>query len=182
MSCSKGKNFMWENKLTQDKCALSVKQKDNEYVYDYYTYNYFNQGACDKLKCVGEFANDNPNLTYRDGYGVANGCVIDEDTQIRMDNLTHGKERQPLYTRQFYAVPNYGRGGLVPNTETMLINGIDTTSLRECDRLTERDFNRYQPLPNCGEQVLTVPYLLTIGKDSREIMREQRASCARNSK
>lgn len=182
MSCPRsldtGKKYNWENKLTSDRCALATKQNDNDYVYDYNTLNLFNDTSCSKVKCARESAYENPNLHFQDGYGTS-PCVIDEDSHLKLDqdNLTHGRERQPLFTRVFSAVPNYGRGGLVPNTETYLKNGIDTSSVRLCDRITERDFDRFTPLPGCGADQMRVPYTLTLGSDSRKLMRQHIQQC-----
>ncbi len=179
MSChpQKEKQFNWENKLTQDKCALATKQTDNELVYDYNTFNFFTRGSCDTINCISDFAYDYPNLRFRNGYGVANECVIDDDSKMRTETLTHGRERQPLFTRQFFAVPDYGRGGLVPNTETFLQNGQDTTYLRQCDRVTEKNFDRFVPLVGCADVQKHDPVLESVGLNSRELLRQHRRSC-----
>lgn len=165
--------YNWENKLTTDRCALATKQNDNDYVHDYNTFNFFNGGDCQTFKCAIDASYNNPNLLAQDGYGLG-PCVIDEDSQLKLDptNLTHGKERQPLFSRVFYAVPNYSKGGLIPNTETYLKNATDTSMIRQCNRITEKDFDRFIPLPSCGEQQMKVPYTLTLGQDSRKLMRQ----------
>lgn len=179
MSCGcnpkKQQHFMWENKLSMDRCALAQKQKDSEFMYDYNTYNYFLNGLdCktkyDEMKC---FAADYPNLRFREGYGI-NECTIDADSQLKHEPPTHGREKQSLNTRLFQAVPNFGRGGLVPNTETYLKNGMDTTQLRQCDRLTERNFDRFLVLSECDTEQAKVPFLLSAGADSRELWRQER--------
>lgn len=187
MSCGfnpqKQQHYMWENKLTMDRCALAQKQNDNDVIYDYNTYNFFLRGEdCksvnEKLNC---FAADHPNLRFREGYGIGE-CVIDQDSRLRYEPLTHGRERQVLNARLFQAVPDIGRGGLVPNTDTFLKNGIDTTQIRQCDRLTERDFDRFYVLSECASEQARVPYMLSAGVDSRELWRQQKSQMCRKQK
>jgi hypothetical protein len=182
MSCGynpqKQQHFMWENKLAQDRCALAQKQRDNDSLYEYNTFNYFLKGEnCQTVNQeISCFAADYPNLHFREGYGISS-CVVDEDSKLRYEpeSLTHGRERQSLNTRLFQAVPNFGRGGLVANTDTYLKNGMDTTYLRECDRLTERNFDRFYVLSECAVEQAKVPYLLSPGADSRQLWRQQKS-------
>lgn len=175
------KYFFWENKLSMDKCALAAKQTDSDLIYDYNTFNFFLQGDdCEKVhNRISCFAENYPNLRFRDGYGVGE-CKIDTDSKLRYEPLTHGREHQQLNTRLFYAVPNFARGGLVTNVETVLKNATDTKILhKECDKLAEKDFDRFVDLLNCGKNAYTQPYTLSAGEDSRQIWRQHLRSCTR---
>jgi hypothetical protein len=182
-------DFNWENKLSMDACAQLQRERENLSLLDYRTYNFYNQGSCDvKNKAVEALVAKYPNFRFRDGYGVANSCTIDADNRIRYESeLTHGRERQQLTTRQFTAVPDFARGSCAPNTESLLVNGYDTSHIRVCNRTVEADFNRYMPYLGCVQdyvegKALSLPEWLSIGENSREIVRAQQAkkTCLNN--
>jgi hypothetical protein len=107
---------------------------------------------------MSEFMTNNPNLHYRDGFGVASSCVVDADSEMRNNGkMTNDRERVQLCTRWYTAVPDLGKGGLIPNIESRLKYGADTSDIRSCDRVTEKDFNRFIPLPACMAQSIQNP-------------------------
>lgn len=175
------KFFDWENKISMDPCALLTKERENESIHDYRTYNFYQDGDCEEsARRVQEFAMEYPNLRFRNGYGVASSCTIDDDSKLRYSSeVTHGPERRQYQTRSFQAVPAFNRGSCAPNTESFLINGLDTTPLRQCDRLAERNFDRFIPLLSCVEKhieasALALPKTHTIGENSRDMVRNMR--------
>jgi hypothetical protein len=172
-------SFFFENKLTTDSCATSARERENQSIRDYQLFNFY--GACDNSN-VASFAAANPNLTYRNGYGVSSACTIDQDSTVRLTCLGHGPERRQLPVRNFVAVPDMSRGCSLPDTESYLINGQDTTLYRECDRLTEKDFNRFVPLMGCTEDYIKgfgARDYFPIGIDSREETRKKLGACSR---
>ena len=152
--------FTEENRLGQDDCALLTRSLVNKSISDYRFFNNFFTGSCeegDKNK-MSEFMTNNPNLHYRDGYGVASACVVDADSEMRNNGkMTNDRERVQLCTRWYTAVPDLGKGGLIPNIESRLKYGADTSDIRSCDRVTEKDFNRFIPLPPCIAQNVQNP-------------------------
>jgi len=174
--------FNWENKLSQDSCALLAKSRENESVVDYLTYNYYTNGDFDaRMQELNKVAWNNPNLRFRDGYGVASGQRIDEDSMTRYDSeITHGPEKRQFYVRNFQAVPDFARGSCAPNTESLLKNGIDTSPEKECNKLVEKDFDRFVPYNECMDKFIeqgarSLPEMLTIGVNSRDIVRQSLA-------
>lgn len=170
--------FNWENKLSQDACAQLSRQRENEGINDYVMFNFYKEDCKKTAEKLEKFAYDNPNLRFRYGYGVADACVIDNDSVSRYSTeLTHGPEKQQLQMRNFHAVPDFSRGTLAPNTESLLINGLDTSGERECDRLTEKDFNRFVPYVDCFDKfienaAIALPEMNSIGANSRDIVRQ----------
>lgn len=143
--------FELESKLHSDDCAIVNKELMNKSVNDYNLYNSFFTSDCkeDNSKMYN-FAFDNPNLHFRDGYGYTNACVVDADSVMRNDSkLTHDKSKIQLCARWDQAVPDLGRGGLIPNLESRLKNGEDTSMIRACNKVTEKDFDRFTPLVGC---------------------------------
>jgi hypothetical protein len=143
--------FELENNIGTDDCAIVNREYVNKSINDYNLYNMFFTSDClaDNAKMY-EFANENPNLHYRDGYGVTNGCVVDMDSAMRNDSrITHDRTKIQLCSRWNLAVPDLGRGGLIPNIESRLRNGDDTSVIRVCDKVSEKDFDRFTPLTGC---------------------------------
>jgi len=133
--------------IQDDKCAILTRELQNSSINSYDLYNpYFTKDCgCDNFD---DIVIEN-NLLYRDGYGYTSGCTVDTDSDVRYRPITHAKGRIPLCTRQFTGVPNINKGGLVPNVESRLKNADDTSDITRCDRVTEKDFDRFIPFVGC---------------------------------
>ena len=138
--------------LESDNCAKVNRELVNTSIYNHNLYNNFFTSDCQEStnQKMVEFMTDNPNLHYRDGYGVTSGCTVDEDSMLRNNSkLTHDKTRIQLCSRWDTAAPDLGKGGLIPNIESKLKNAEDTSFLRDCDKLSEKYFDRNIPLIGC---------------------------------
>jgi hypothetical protein len=138
-------------RLADDQCALVTRELQNQSQGDYMLFNHYVTAECKKdKKQFDEFVSNNPNLRYKDGAGFLNGCVVDTDSQMRNGaKITNEKEKSQLNTRWHQAVPSYNKGGLIVNVDTRMKFAEDTSALRECNRLTEVDFDRFTPLTPC---------------------------------
>jgi hypothetical protein len=143
------KYFDDESRLTQDDCALKTKEIQNQSINDYYLFNSFSTASCKDAE-LKEFTANNPNLRYKDGFGYLSGCVVDMDSEVRNNSrLTNFKEKEQLCTRWHQAVPNFGKGGLIPNVESQLKFSEDTSYIKDCDIVTEKTFDTFYPLLGC---------------------------------
>jgi hypothetical protein len=143
--------FELENKLNSDNCAMVNREFVNKSMNDYNLYNMYFMSDCkvdnEKMK---SFVYENPNLRFKDGYGFTNSCVVDMDSALRNDaQMTQDRTKVQLCPRWNKAVPNLGKGGLIPNVESHLKNAEDTSVLRVCNRVAEKDFDRFIPLTGC---------------------------------
>ena len=137
-----------ENRLSIDGCALMVRELQNKSIEDHMFENYYYTKDC-KCNVLDDFLFDN-NMVIKDGYGVSTGCVIDNDSELRLKGIwTNERDKVQLCTRWNKGVPNLNKGGLIPNVESLMKNGDDTSDIRNCDRITERDFDRFVPLVGC---------------------------------
>jgi hypothetical protein len=169
---------LWDadNRLADDKCAILARLRDNDSLLEYRFYDPY--GRCktpcqDRKRMLANFAAHHPNLHFWDGYGIA-PCDVEGEGQLNHASAwTNAKERQHLPKRVFTSAPNLARGIIQPNTESVLISGEDTSSLRECGRLAERDFDRFVPgvQVQCVEH--TVPSWTWGGDSSRDITRSK---------
>lgn len=178
-------------KTADDSCAINAKDYQNASLNDYRLWNvYFH--ACDPEgeKKLNDFASHNINLHWRNGVGYTNSCYVNNDTEVRLNaKQTSEKARNQLFHRFYQSNPYLGKGKTIPNVESRLLHSEDTSQLRLCNRLTEKDFDRFTPLVKCiGDTVqnpATVIYPWTNGGDnSRLIMRDCQAhkKCAWKSK
>lgn len=143
--------FNEENRLSGDKCALLTRELQNRSVTDYYLYNMFPSSQCDEdQSSLQDFMTNNPNLRFKDGYGYLNECTVDVDSEIRNNQkLTNFREKEQLCTRWNHAVPDLGKGGLIPNIESRLKFAEDTSDLKDCSILQEKSFDRFTPMIQC---------------------------------
>ena len=127
------------NNLNDDTCALKNKALVNDSVINSQLYNYYFNKDC-ACPVLDDIALDN-NFTVREGYGYASGCTVDTDSDLRMNSkVTHDRGRIQLCTRTYQGVPNICKGGLVPNIESRLLNGDDTSDIRNVDKVSEKSF------------------------------------------
>jgi hypothetical protein len=142
------KFYRSENRLTIDNCAQLTKELQNKSVEDRHLMNFYYTNDC-KCEVLDDFLFDN-NMVVKDGYGFTNGCSVDVDSELRMGAaLTHDREKIQLCSRWDVGGPNINKGGLIPNIESRLKNAEDTSYIRDCDKITEHDYNRWTPLVGC---------------------------------
>ena len=180
------KYFDSGNRLSMDPCAIQARDYENQSVVDYNTYNFFTNGdaSCDSAaKKAREMALEYPNMRFRNGYGVADGCVIDQDSGVRIQSQNlRPKDPQQLSSRVFQAVPNLGRGVLIPNLESVITQGMNTGELKDCNRFAEVQYYQPTPLTQCMQNFIktgaqSIPDHPSIGVPSKEIFMAYRKAC-----
>lgn len=171
------KMYDFENRLTTDTCAQKVRESNNTEISNYNLYNYFGDCENDALQ---KMAAECPNLHFKNGYGFTSACTVDTDSAVRFQVMTHGHEKRQLNVRPFTAVPNMSRGVFVPDVESALLNSQDTTIIRECGRIVERDFDRFVPFVGCVQSHVdgySANNFFPTGMDTRETMRKRMKNC-----
>ena len=133
--------FDAENRLRTDGCATDLYFKDLQKYASYYMFNRDDDKACGSSKDrMKEFASQHRNLQPWDGFGLDRGlCDVDSAFRYAADGITHAKCRQQLPNRLFQAVPQLQRGVVLPGLESRLLSGADTSRIRQCDRVSEKD-------------------------------------------
>lgn len=162
-----------DNRLGDDTCAQKNKEILNNSVNDHQLYNYYFTNDC-KCEAFDDNLIDN-NFVIKDGYGFASSCVVDMDSELRMNTqMTHDKLRQQLCVRTFTGVPNVNLGGLIPNIESRLINGDDTSDIRKCDIVSEKSFIPYTfyDLKPCIKEVQNPEHIVEKWTRGGEITRD----------
>lgn len=173
------RNFDHFARLVDDECALVTREYQNKSIGDYMLYNSYVTSQCKKDKHeFDNFVSQNPNLRYKDGFGFLNECVVDTDSELRNGaKFTNEREKSQLCTRWNQAVPSYNKGGLIVNIDTRMKFAEDTSAIRDCDRLTEKDFNRFIPLTPCLAKSIQdpkhiVPEILACGAATRQYVQD----------
>ena len=145
--------FYSEHREGGDKCIQDSRDFQNNYVNEYNTFNYFRTGGSDckeKAEQVKDFSLENY-TTIRDGYGFANQCTIDQDSEIRNGvKWSHGRNKQQLCKRVFTDIPNLANGGFIANIESRLTQGEDTGIKRSCNTLSEVSLYEHNVIPMIG--------------------------------
>ncbi len=173
------RTFENQSRLGTDECAINAKDYQNISMNDYYLWNtYNNKCNAQEEQKIEDFAANNNNLHYRNGYGFTTSCHVDKDTELRLNaKITNEKAKTQLFHRFYQANPDLSRGVSLPNLESRLLQGDDTTQLRQCDKLPEKDFSRFVPLLPClQDSVQNVKHIVEPwthgGDNSRILMRD----------
>lgn len=166
------------SRQVNDECAINARDYQNSSMNEYHLWNNY------KMKCdpdfekkLEEFSLNHHNLRYRNGYGYTTGCHVDNDTELRVNGkITNEKAKTQLFHRFYQGPANLSKGVVVPNLESRLTQGEDTTQLRECYKISEKDFNRFVPMLPCVEKVQKVKHVVPEwtrgGDNSRILMRD----------
>ena len=173
------KLFENSSSLGNDSCAVNAKEYQNVSINDYNLWNTYSYKCHETAeKEVSEFAANNLNLNFRNGYGFTTSCHVDNDTQVRLNGkITHEKAKTQLFQRFYQANPALYKGKTVPNLESRLLHSEDTTQIRECNKISEKDFDRFIPLVPClsetvqNAKVVVEPWTHG-GDNSRLLMRD----------
>lgn len=185
MNSSEDNVYMSTRRLCDDKCAKEARDLQNESIVDYDLYQYLPAGACDGINArFPTMAYDHVNLTGRIGYGVAEGCVVDNYSALRNDpaQMTRDKCRQQLYTRMFQGCPNLSCGVSDPDSEMPILQGSSTTDYEgvkyPCKKsLMEKPTYVFDPLLDCVKKVQDEKHIVESwtrgGSDTRNYMLRQ---------
>jgi hypothetical protein len=161
-------------RLGYDDCAVRAKNNQNASIIDYRTYDAYKNTRANCTRRFDElnaFAMANRNLTFRDGFGT-HSCRVDADSKLKLEaELTNERFKQQLFPRVFGAIPDLARGRLLPNVESRLIHGMDTSSDKQCNRTTEKQHFRPTPCVDVQRVENVVPQWTWGGASSREIAR-----------
>lgn len=150
MTDQQNRKFFIDETLGNDKCAILTKDLQNKSQENYNLENFYYTKNCNPCSLTNnDFLLNNLNLHAKDGYGNVNNCTVDIDTELKLSQLVHPKGKDILCTRWDQAVPSLDMGGLIPNIESRLKSPEDTSSLRDCCPIVEKDFDRWIPLQQC---------------------------------
>lgn len=176
--------YMNSRRLCSDVCAKEAKDTQNEAIAQYDLYQYL-PVECDGVSArFPSFAYDHVNLTGRVGYGVAEGCVVDNFSALRNDpaQMTRDRCRTQLFTRIFHGVPNLACGVGDPDQEMPILQGSSSTTFEgvkyACKKsLMEKQLYNFDPLLDCVKQVQKPEHVVESwtrgGTDTRNYMLRQ---------
>lgn len=177
--------FMNSRRLCTDDCAKEAKDLQNESIFGYETYQHI------PVECDGQharfpgFAYDHVNLRGRAGFGVAEGCVVDNYSLLRNDpsQLTRDRCRTQLFTRMFHGCPNLKPGVADPDKEMPILQGTGSSTLEgvqyPCKKtIMEMTTNKFMPMIDCVKDAqkpehVVEPWGPRGGDDTRSFVRRQ---------
>lgn len=181
---SKPNVYMNSRRLCSDECAKEAKDMQNDGIINYELYQYL-PVECDGVNArFPTFAYDHVNLKGRIGYGVAEGCVIDNDSSLRNDpaRMTRDKCRTQLFTRIFQGCPNLACGVADPDQEMPILQGSGSSTWEginyPCKRtIMEAQHYKFDPLLDCVKKVQEPEHIVEAwqrgGTDTRNYMLRQ---------
>jgi len=175
--------FLDSRRVCSDECAKEAKDIQNEHIENYELYQYLPVDCDGKHARFPEFSYEHTNLTGRIGYGVAEGCVVDNYSELRNDpaQLTRDRCRVQLFTRIFTGCPNLLPGVGDPNIELDILAGSssdDMSSQGSCKKeLTELQTYHMTPMLDCIKGVQDPKHIVEPwvrgGDNTRDFIRRQ---------
>jgi len=169
--------FDQNNRLGEDECALLSRDRGNNDVVSYTTFNTYPEGtACrDDVRKASDFALNNY-MRQNGGYGVTDACFVDTDTSIRQPNMTTDRSRTQLFARIFQAGPDFSHGRPKPEEESVILQGNDTSYEAPCEAShTDRVFTPMLPCLQRSVQnpAHIVPPWTRGGDSTRDTLRQE---------
>ncbi len=121
--------------LANEPCTKGVKEQQSKEPGQYQLTNYY--GFCDIEQPKQLMINERGNQMWN-GYGIALGCNIDDDSRLRLDStVTNPRQHHQLYTRPSLTIPYMGRGEGATDIESFLRVGFQTNEKKPCNILSE---------------------------------------------
>jgi len=146
--------------VRSDCCAEETKDVQNNAILDYELYQYLPVKCDNEHARYPEFAYEHVNLHGRVGYGISDGCVVDNYSKLRTDPavLTRDRCRIQLFSRIFQGCPNLAGGIADSDAEMPILQGLGTRDLDGvsyvCKKaITEMQTNKPMPLLDCTKEV-----------------------------
>lgn len=175
---------MNSRRLCTDDCAKEARDLQNEGIHGYSVYQHL-PVECDGVRArFPEFAYNHINLRGRAGFGVAEGCIVDNYSALRNDpnQLTRDRCRTQLFTRMFQACPNLKPGVSDPDQEMPILQGTGSSTLEgvqyPCKKtLMELQTKQFMPMIECVKEVQKSDHIVEPwirgGEDTRSFVKRQ---------
>lgn len=176
--------FLGSRRLCSDNCAKEAKDTQNDGVFKYTMYQDLKVNCDGKHARFPKFAYDHVNLSGRNGYGIAEGCVVDNYSALRNDpaQLTRDRCRIQLFSRIFQGCPNLKPGVVNPDQEMPLVQGTGSSTYEgvkyPCKKtITELTTKQFAPLTECAKEVQKPEHIVEPwvrgGDDTRNYVKRQ---------
>jgi len=175
--------FNNNTRLGDDKCDISQRNIQNSHAATYMLDNF--RPACPMANAI-DFATSQPNVNFSGSHQVGiNGCNIDENSELKMVDLTRPKCRISLFQRPFVTVPYLGRGKSNAVLESQIQQGDLANNKKSINQASEISYIAYTntPLVPSLQATVTNPANLVEGiaaegwirggLPSRELIRDQ---------
>lgn len=139
--------------ILSDQCAIDARNRQNAGINNYNIFNFYKGTADDCTKYSKKDIIDlslDTQMHLKDGYGVTDRCVVDEDSKLRNGQVwTNPKEKVQLYARVFQGIPNINTGGLNVPVEDIVKQGQYNYLRKGCDNQSEQQYDSFMPLVPC---------------------------------
>jgi hypothetical protein len=142
-----------------DPCAQEAKDLQNDRIANWILFDNYASVPCNTPNIRSpDMQYDNVYLRASIGYGVSDGCEIDQDSKLRnnRDGLTHDRCKIQLFQRIFQGAPNLKPVLDDPGKELAFIEGTDTSCMNGYvykKQLMEKNLSYQTPLVDCLKDI-----------------------------
>lgn len=176
--------FLNSRRLCTDDCAKEARDLQNDGIHNYDMFQYLPVECDGKTARFPDFAYNHVNLRGRTGYGLAEGCIVDNYSALRNDpgQLTRDRCRTQLFTRIFTGCPNLKPGVSDPDKEMPILQGLGSSTLEgvsyPCKKtIMELQTKQFAPLIDCVKEVQKPEHVVEPwtrgGEDTRSFVKRQ---------
>lgn len=132
-------------RIGDDKCDISQRNLQNSHA-STYTLNNF-RPECPMSNPI-DFATSQLNVNFTGSHQVGiNGCNIDDNSELKLADLSKPKCRISLFQRPFVTVPYLGRGKSNPVLESQIQQGDLANNKKSINPSTEVSYIAYTNTP-----------------------------------
>lgn len=142
------------HRMGEDDCYKDAQRMQDDKIVAYALFNPYktNVEKCEgKIDELQKFVVENPNLHIKEGYGVTNACLVDNDSSMRNDSkLTQYKCKNQLTTRTFPGGPHLNKSGFESVLDSRLTQGeLNPSKQKSCEKYNGKGFDVFTPLIPC---------------------------------
>lgn len=171
--------FLDSKNYSTDCCAREAQDAQNEQIHNWQLYrNFYIPCETPKMRSP-EFQYDHTNLRASIGYGVSDGCLIDEDSKLRnnVSGLTHDRCKTQLFQRVFQAAPALKPAFSDDVDELAMIGGTSTTESICKKDIMAIDLSHRTPLIDCMKDIQDAKHIVPTwtrgGDPTRDFVRRK---------
>lgn len=163
---SKDGIFLDSTNYVTDCCAKEAKDFQNDQMASWRLYKYL-PASCEAPDVRSpNFQYDHVNLRASVGYGVADGCLVDQYSMLRNDpsQMTRDRCKIQLFERIYQGVPNL-KPTVEPGSELPILQGTSTTNLEgdiyPCRKtLMEKNTYNFEQLTDSVKDIQKVEHVV----------------------
>ena len=133
------------SRIGNDSVSVDQRSIQNMHHTNYLLENFYPQCPMNNAQ---NFALEQPNVFYNGSHeGGINGCVIEDNNELKFTHITKPACKLSLTTRQYLTVPYLGKGNADPDNEFNIKVGEHALNKKTVNNTMEENFSEHKNYP-----------------------------------